>query len=78
MVDVDGNKKMVLGVCGKAYFMSCDNNYQAYEDGFTAEELKEEGYKPLLEEPEEDEEAQEAIKLLEEKGLLKNGKILSK
>ena len=50
----DDDKRKVLGICGKVYFVSYyDNFYEASDTTHTIEELKKEGYK--LVQPEEEE-----------------------
>lgn len=58
VVDMDGDKRMVLGVCGKVYFMSGYNNFNScsdtytdsYSGTYTAKDLKECGFKPVSDE----------------------------
>lgn len=73
LVDGAGNEQMVLGVCGKVYLMSRENNFEQHLDGYMEKELDNEGYKLKSE---EDTAVKEAIKLLKEKGKIKDGKIL--
>jgi len=53
LVDGDGDKRMVLGVCGRVYFMSSVNNFEEYNRGFTKEELDKDGFKLFQEEEKE-------------------------
>lgn len=80
--DEDGYEYMVLGVCGRVYHLSEPDDFDTSAGSFTAKELKESGFKYVKSEEDDDEEdeldaeAREAIDLLTEKGLLKDGKIL--
>jgi hypothetical protein len=75
LVDRDGYKKTVLGVCGKVYLMSLVNKPNKSDSGFTQQELDERGWKLFTG---KDDEVEKAIKLLEEKGVVKNGIILKR
>mgnify|MGYP003532267889 FL=1 len=54
LVDLDGNKRMVLGVCGGVHLMSDCDDFKTYDNGFTKEELDELGYKLFQEEEKKD------------------------
>lgn len=56
IVDEEGDEKMVLGVCEKAYLMSVWNNFDSYGQGHTAEELEKNNYKVKGQEETETEE----------------------
>jgi hypothetical protein len=51
LIDEDGNKRKVLGVCGQVYFISQKNEFK-YANGaiFKEKELEDMGYKLLEEE----------------------------
>lgn len=57
VVDGAGNRRMVLGVCGKVYFMSCYNDFDSYRGAYTAKDLKEYDFKPVSDEEDEDEDS---------------------
>lgn len=57
MVDRDGDKIMVLGVCGKVYFLSGYNDFDSYSGTYTAKDLKEYDFKPVSDEEDEDEDS---------------------
>jgi hypothetical protein len=77
-----GGKRMILGLHkmeGKTgnplYHLSKNNNFDSYDYSQTAKELEE--YNIKINYQEEDEEVEKAIKLLEKKGKLKDGKIIN-
>ena len=54
LVDEVGDKIKILGICGLAYCISCNNNFdKARNSLYTLKELKDNGYKVYQEEPEE-------------------------
>jgi len=40
-----GNKRKVLGICGKVVFLSYINDFEAFGDGSTLKQIKDFGYK---------------------------------
>jgi hypothetical protein len=57
VVDKYGGKRIILGVCGKVYFMSCYNDFDRYGGAYTAKDLKRYGYKPVSDEEDENEDS---------------------
>ena len=47
-----GEKRKVLGVCGLVNHMSEVDDFEKYDDGYTAEELEEDGYELVTDEVE--------------------------
>jgi len=45
VVDCDGDERTVLGMCGRVYLMSGYDGPDYFNDGYTAEQLKEHDYK---------------------------------
>jgi hypothetical protein len=74
LVDKDGREKKILGICGEVYFMSFFGNFENYGTVWTKKELEKNGCKLKTDLPEN--EVEKAIKLLEEKGKIVNGKII--
>lgn len=66
IVEDENGKRKVLGVCGEVYFMSRQDDFDPYSLGFTAKQLKDDGFKVVGQE--EDTEVTEAIALLEREG----------
>lgn len=50
----DGQKKTVLGICGKVYMLSVDYDQDYVDAGFTLQEIKSRGYTLKQEESEEE------------------------
>ncbi len=44
LVNKDGDKRKILGVCGEVYLMSLTNNFENYTSGYTKYELDSLGY----------------------------------
>jgi len=76
IIEVRGGKHKVLARINDLVFMSYEYDFNSSFSSYTISELKENGYKIVQEEVEEDQDVEDAIKLLEEKGKLKDGKIL--
>ena len=74
IIENGGFKCKVLGRVNDLVFMSISNEFDTAGIERTISELKELNFKIVQEE--EDKEVEDAIKLLEEKGKLKDGKIL--
>ena len=72
LVNHTGYEKKVLGVCGEVYLMSRADEFDESGSCYTEKELLDKGYKLK----EETDEVEEAIKLLEKKGKLIDGKIV--
>lgn len=73
LVDENGDKVKVLGVCGEVYFMSSWADFGCAGGDFTIEELNKYGYK-LFTEEKPDDKTEEAIALLKKAGysIIKN------
>lgn len=53
LVNEDGDECEVLGVCGRAIFLSVNHDLNEYADGYTAEQLEKDGWK-LKDQPTEE------------------------
>lgn len=75
----DGYSQWVLDVHGKVIHLSVCNDKDSYWGGYTKEQLIKYGYTIVQPEPQEetDPEVEKAIKFLEDKGIIKEGKIIS-
>ena len=76
IIEVRGGKHKVLARINDLVFMSYEYDFNSSFSSYTISELKELDFKIVQEEVEEDQDVEDAIKLLEEKGKLKDGKIL--
>lgn len=71
------HKRKVLGNSGDVWFVSsCNEGFDIFGYATTIKELKDIGYKLVPEEPPVDEEVQKAVKLLEERGIIVDGKVV--
>jgi len=76
IIESEDGKRKVLGRINDLVFVSISNDFDETGLEHTIAELKNLGYRIVQEEVEEDKEVEDAIKVLEKAGKLKDGKIL--
>ena len=68
LIDEKGNEVKILGICGKVYIISEEDNFSEVEGSYTKKELEGFGFELKKEKEDTEDKTKEAMELLKEKG----------